>query len=71
MFGYFWQLYRHGWRWGITADNPLSATGSLFQREAATMVFLGIVVMQIANVFACRTERASVFRIVSFWRGFW
>jgi Ca2+-transporting ATPase len=63
MFGYFWQLYRHGWHWGITADNPLFATGSLFQREAATMVFLGIVVMQIANVFACRTERASVFRV--------
>ena len=27
------------------------------------MVFLGIVIMQVANVFACRTERASVFRV--------
>ena len=27
------------------------------------MVFLGIVIMQIANVFACRTERASVFQV--------
>jgi Ca2+-transporting ATPase len=63
MYGYFWQLYRHGWHWGVTGDDPLFATGSLFQREAATMVFLGIVIMQIANVFACRTERASVFRV--------
>jgi magnesium-transporting ATPase (P-type) len=63
MFGYFWQLYRHGWHWGITGDNPLFAIGSLYQREAATMVFLGIVIMQIANVFACRTERASVFHV--------
>ncbi|HAA04093.1 MAG TPA: ATPase [Syntrophobacteraceae bacterium] len=63
MFGYFWQLSRRGWHWGITGSNPLFATGSLYQREAATMVFLGIVIMQVANVFACRTQRASVFSI--------
>ena len=27
------------------------------------MTFFGIVVMQVANVFACRTERVSVFRV--------
>jgi Ca2+-transporting ATPase len=63
MFGYFWQLLRRGWHWGVAADDPLFATGSLYQREAATMVFLGIVIMQVANVFACRTERASVFSV--------
>ena len=63
MYGYFWQLFRHGWHWGITGDNPLFAPGSLYQREAATMVFLGIVIMQVANVFACRTERVSVFHV--------
>ncbi len=63
MFGYFWQLYQRGWTWGITGANPLFAPGSLIQREASTMTFLGIVVMQVANVFACRTERVSVFRV--------
>ncbi|WP_073616324.1 cation-translocating P-type ATPase [Desulfopila aestuarii] len=63
MFGYFWQLTRCGWYWGVTGNDPLFAPGSLFQRQAATMVFLGIVIMQVANVFACRTERASVFSI--------
>jgi len=61
--GYFWQLQRTGWHWGVTSANPLFATGTLFQRQAATMTFLGIVIMQIANVFACRTERASVFQV--------
>jgi len=63
LFGYFWQLTRRGWHWGITGANPAFAIGSLYQREAATMVFLGIVIMQIANLFACRTERTSVFRV--------
>jgi magnesium-transporting ATPase (P-type) len=31
--------------------------------DASTIVFLGIVVMQVGNAFACRTERVSVFRI--------
>ncbi len=63
MFGYFWRLTRDGWHWGVTGMNPAFAPGSLFQRQASTMVFLGIVIMQIANVFACRTERVSVFRV--------
>lgn len=63
IFGYFWQLWQSGWHWGITGADPLFAPGSLFQRQAATMVFLGIVIMQVANVFACRTERVSVFQV--------
>lgn len=31
--------------------------------KATTMVFVGIVVMQIANIFSCRSERLSAFRI--------
>jgi Ca2+-transporting ATPase len=31
--------------------------------KATTIVFAGIVVMQIANVFACRSERYSAFKI--------
>ena len=56
--GYFWVLYSGGWHWGqiLATNDPLS-------RKAATMSFLGIVIMQVANVFACRTEVASMFSI--------
>lgn len=56
--GYFWVLYGGGWHWGqiLDAANPLA-------KKAATMTFLGIVIMQVANVFACRTEVASMFSI--------
>ncbi len=56
--GYFWVLYSCGWHWGqvLDAANPLS-------EKAATMTFLGIVIMQVANVFVCRTEVASMFSI--------
>jgi len=56
--GYFWVLYSGGWHWGqiLATTDPLS-------RKAATMSFLGIVIMQVANVFACRTEVASMFSI--------
>ena len=59
--GYFWVLHNGGWHWGqvLANDNPLS-------RQAATMSFLGIVIMQVANVFACRTEVASMFSIGMF-----
>jgi magnesium-transporting ATPase (P-type) len=63
MFGYFWQLTQSGWHWGMTSASPLFATGTLHQRQAATMSFLGIIIMQVANVFVCRTERASVFKV--------
>lgn len=59
--GYFWVLYKGGWHWGQVL--PLTAP---LAREAATMTFLGIVLMQVANVFACRTEVASVFHIGMF-----
>jgi len=56
--GYFWVLYSGGWHWGqvLSPDDPLS-------RQAATMSFLGIVILQVGNVFACRTEVASMFRV--------
>lgn len=59
--GYFWVLYSGGWHWGqvLATTDPLS-------RKAATMSFLGIVIMQVANVFACRTEVASMFSIGMF-----
>jgi magnesium-transporting ATPase (P-type) len=55
---FFWVYRLSGWRPGL----PMAATGTLYQR-ATTVTFAAIVAAQVGNVFACRTERASVFRI--------
>ncbi len=54
---YFYVLYKGGWQWGMVLpmDNPLT-------RQASTATFLGIVLMQIGNVFACRSSRESIFK---------
>src|SRR5581483_5861991 len=45
-------LTSHAWAWGQRA--PLSASVAA---GATTITFLGIVVMQVGNAFACRAER--------------
>jgi potassium/sodium efflux P-type ATPase len=57
MAGFFFFFYASGWRPGMAmADaGPLYVT-------ATTMTLAGIVASQIGNVFACRTDRASVFQ---------
>jgi calcium-translocating P-type ATPase len=56
--GFFWVYWLAGWRPGL----PMASTGDLYER-ATTMTLAGIVAAQIGNVFACRTERESVFRV--------
>ena len=58
LFAYFFVLRIGGWHWGIelSIDDPLV-------HQASTATFLGIVIMQIANVFACRTQSDSVFKV--------
>ena len=46
-------------RWRIDATSVPSTVAA----EASTVTFVGIVVMQIANAFACRTERQSAFTV--------
>jgi sodium/potassium-transporting ATPase subunit alpha len=58
LFVYFSVLYQGGWQWGM--DLPAD---SLLGRQATTATFLGIVIMQIGNVFACRSSRESIFRL--------
>jgi calcium-translocating P-type ATPase len=58
MAAFFWTYWLAGWRPGL----PMDAGGDLYQR-ATTMTLSGIVAAQIGNVFACRTDRASVFRV--------
>ncbi|MEW6584455.1 MAG: cation-transporting P-type ATPase [Nitrospirota bacterium] len=57
LFAYFYVLFSGGWQWGMSlpAGHPLA-------REAATGTFLGIVMMQVGSVFACRSFKDSVFR---------
>jgi sodium/potassium-transporting ATPase subunit alpha len=58
VFAYFFVLHIGGWHWGteLSIDDPLV-------HQASTATFLGIVIMQIANVFACRTQSDSIFKV--------
>lgn len=58
MAGYFFVYYSSGWRPGM----ELVSSGVIYLK-ATTMCLVGIIATQIGNVFACRTERESVFRI--------
>ncbi len=60
---YFHVLIQGGWRFGQRLELDETAFLNPLHIKAATMVFAGIVVMQIANVFSCRSERLSAFRI--------
>ncbi|HLE24654.1 MAG TPA: cation-transporting P-type ATPase, partial [Thermodesulfobacteriota bacterium] len=58
MAGYFFIYYSSGWRPGL----ELISSGPIYLK-ATTMCLAGIIATQIGNVFACRTERESVFKI--------
>jgi sodium/potassium-transporting ATPase subunit alpha len=58
LFVYFYVLYQGGWQWG--KDLPVD---SLLGRQASTATFLGIVIMQVGNVFACRSSQESIFQL--------
>jgi magnesium-transporting ATPase (P-type) len=55
---FFLLLASNGWTWG-EPDAPTEKVGD----QATTVVFLGIVVMQVGNAFACRAERTSAFAL--------
>ena len=58
MGGFFLYLHMNGWTWGVSLD-----WSSPLYREATTVTFAGIVLAQVANVFACRSDRLSMFRL--------
>jgi len=58
MSGYLFAYYSSGWRPGTA----LISYGPIYLK-ATTMCLAGIIATQIGNVFACRTERESVFKI--------
>ncbi len=55
---FFFCYFMNGWRPGMA----MADSGSLYI-TATTMSLAGIVASQIGNVFACRTERESIFRV--------
>lgn len=60
---YYFVLFQGGWRPGMQLEpNDMTFTNPL-HLKATTIVFVGIVVMQIANIFACRSEKYSIFKI--------
>jgi sodium/potassium-transporting ATPase subunit alpha len=58
MAGYFYVLGSGGWHWG----EPLAASDPLYL-TATTACLAGIIVTQVANVFACRSFRESAFTL--------
>ncbi len=56
--GFFFAYWLRGWAPGET----MTETGVIYA-AATTMTFAGIVASQIGNVFACRTDRVSVFTV--------
>ncbi|MEN6384887.1 MAG: HAD-IC family P-type ATPase [Phycisphaerales bacterium] len=63
---YYWILYQGGWRPGLQLEPDDTSFTNPLHLKAITMVFLGIIVMQIANVFACRSDKHSVFKLKFF-----
>lgn len=58
MGGFFLYLFANGWTWGTHLD-----WSSPLYRQATTVTFAGIVLVQVANVLACRSDRLSVFKL--------
>lgn len=58
LFGFFYVLKSGNWQWGemLTPNNPL-------YMQATTACLSAIIITQIANVFACRSFRESIFKI--------
>jgi len=54
----FWTYWLAGWRPGLA----MVAEGPLYRR-ATTMTLSAIVASQVGNIFACRTDRESLFRV--------
>jgi len=58
MFGFFYVMFNGGWRWG-----EMPSPDNILYMQATTACLTAIIITQIANVFACRSSRESVFSI--------
>jgi P-type Ca2+ transporter type 2C len=60
---YYFVLFQGGWKPGMQLESSDTVFTNPLHLKAMTVVFVGIVVMQIANIFACRSEKYSVFKV--------
>jgi sodium/potassium-transporting ATPase subunit alpha len=58
LFGFFYVLNAGGWQWG-----QMLASNNILYLQATTACLTAIIVTQIANVFACRSFKESVFHL--------
>ncbi|MEW6740950.1 MAG: cation-transporting P-type ATPase [Nitrospirota bacterium] len=58
LFGFFYVLKSGDWKWG-----EMLPSNNLLYMQATTACLTAIIVTQVANVFACRSFRESVFSI--------
>jgi len=58
LFGFFHVLRQGGWQWG-----DMLPSNNILYMQATTACLTGIVITQVANVFACRSFRESAFSI--------
>jgi sodium/potassium-transporting ATPase subunit alpha len=58
MGGFFLYLYANGWTWGTALE-----WSSPLYKQATTVTLAGIVAAQVANVFACRSDRVPLARL--------
>ncbi len=61
--GFLYVLLSNGWTWGDGSWMDPSNPNYSFYREAITMTQAAVVAGQVANGFACRTERESIFTV--------
>jgi sodium/potassium-transporting ATPase subunit alpha len=61
MYGFFWVLKTGGWAWGA-----MLPAADLLYMQATTACLTAIIVTQIANIFACRSSRESLFSLEFF-----
>ncbi len=57
LFGFFYVLKSGDWQWG-----EMLPSNNLLYMQATTACLTAIIITQIANVFACRSFRESIFR---------
>jgi magnesium-transporting ATPase (P-type) len=60
---YYLILFQGGWKPGMQLEPNDTTFINPLHLKAMTVLFVGIIVMQVANVFNCRSEKYSAFRV--------
>ncbi len=60
---FYFVLFRGGWKPGMQLESSDTVFANPLHLKAMTIVFAGIVAMQIPNIFACRSEKLSAFKV--------